>query len=129
MMPNLDLTYFLPNTAHIHGMANPPYADGTPESYFTSDGRHGADYYTLNPNDPPNRSTFRIINYQEEATLFYHDHSIGMTRLNVYAGLAGFFLVEDPQSYLSKSFDRNHDLLLAMADRSFYTNGSLYYPY
>jgi spore coat protein A len=34
-------------------------------------------------------------NDQQAATLLYHDHPLGMTRLNVYAGLAGFYVLED----------------------------------
>ena len=52
---------------------------------------------------------------------------MGMTRLNVQAGLAGFFIINDPQSYLSKIFDRNHDIFLGVADRFFKPDGSLYY--
>ena len=29
-------------------------------------------------------------------TLWYHDHALGVTRLNVMSGLAGFYLVRDP---------------------------------
>lgn len=53
---------------------------------------------------------------------------MGMTRLNFYAGLAGFFIINDPTSVLSKSFDRKHDILLSIADRSFNEDGSFYYP-
>lgn len=60
--------------------------------------------------------------------MFYHDHSIAMTRLNVYAGLAGPFLIQDSNSPLSKIFDVKHDLVLAIADRTFNEDGSLYYP-
>ncbi|MGH9005625.1 MAG: bilirubin oxidase, partial [Acidimicrobiia bacterium] len=41
----------------------------------------------------PGFATFHYPNDQRESTLWYHDHTLGMTRLNVYAGPAGFFLV------------------------------------
>ena len=41
----------------------------------------------------PGFATFQYPNDQRESTLWYHDHALGMTRLNVYAGPAGFFLV------------------------------------
>ena len=41
----------------------------------------------------PGFATFQYPNDQRESTLWYHDHTLGMTRLNVYAGPAGFFLV------------------------------------
>ena len=34
-------------------------------------------------------------NTQDAATLWYHDHALGITRLNVYAGLAGFYVLQD----------------------------------
>ena len=36
-------------------------------------------------------------NCQRPTTLWYHDHALGITRLNVYAGLAGFYLIRDAQ--------------------------------
>lgn len=51
-----------------------------------------------------------------------------MTRLNFYAGLSGIFLVEDELSPLSQVFDRRHDIILAIADRTFNVDGSFYYP-
>ena len=41
----------------------------------------------------PGFATFQYPNDQRESTIWYHDHALGMTRLNVYAGPAGFFLV------------------------------------
>src|SRR5215207_1744007 len=41
----------------------------------------------------PGFATFQYPNDQRESTLWYHDHTLGMTRLNVYAGPAGFFMV------------------------------------
>lgn len=125
----IDWNNFIPNVVHIHGMINPPKFDGVPEAWFTSNGLQGKDYYTLYNPELKDRHTIRLANImQGEATLFYHDHSIAMTRLNVMAGLAGFCIVHDPESYLSKIFDRNHDIFLAIADRMFNVDGSLYYP-
>jgi spore coat protein A len=73
-------------------------------------------------------STITWINEQEEGTLLYHDHSMAMTRLNFYAGLYGFLIIQDPDSPLSKSFDKNHDIFLAISSVSFNQDGSLYYP-
>ena len=41
----------------------------------------------------PGTATFQYQNNQRAATLWYHDHTLGMTRLNVYAGPAGFYLL------------------------------------
>lgn len=128
MQENLDLDNFIPNVAHIHGIQSPSAADGGPEGWFTNDGRHGADSQTCGWSKTKNSATNYVEVQPEESLMFYHDHSIAMTRLNVYAGLAGFFVVDDPQSPLSKMFDSKHDIFLAIADRSFNEDGSLYYP-
>ena len=41
----------------------------------------------------PGFATFQYPNDQRASTIWYHDHALGMTRLNVYAGPAGFFLI------------------------------------
>lgn len=60
--------------------------------------------------------------------MLYHDHSMAMTRLNFYAGLYGFLVIEDPSSHLSKIFNKNHDIFLAIKDAAFNKDGSLFYP-
>lgn len=128
MKTGINFSSFIPNTAHIHGMANPTYADGLPESWFNYDGLQGDKYNTSRDQVIKNQTTVSVANQQEEGTLIYHDHSIGMTRLNFYAGLAGFLLVNDPKSVLSQIFDSSHDILLSIADRKFNLDGSFYYP-
>ena len=41
----------------------------------------------------PGFATFQYPNENRASTIWYHDHALGMTRLNVYAGPAGFYLV------------------------------------
>ena len=41
-------------------------------------------------------NTFTYPNGQQEATIWFHDHALGLTRLNVYAGLAGLYPILDP---------------------------------
>ncbi len=45
-----------------------------------------------------NSAVFYYPNEQEAGNNFYHDHTIGITRLNVYAGLAGLYKIVDPFS-------------------------------
>ena len=48
-------------------------------------------------NDPgPGKQTFFWTNQQSARMLFYHDHAWGITRLNVYAGEAAGYLIQDP---------------------------------
>ena len=64
---------------HVHGAKAPPHSDGYPEDWYVS-GKSALYHY-------PNR--------QDAATLWYHDHSMGINRLNIYAGLIGVFIVRD----------------------------------
>jgi FtsP/CotA-like multicopper oxidase with cupredoxin domain len=100
----------------------------------------------------PGFATFHYPNDQRESTLWYHDHTLGMTRLNVYAGPAGFFLVRGgpegdkavldsrtgasavlpgPAPKAGDMFPPNktyYEIALAVQDRSFNADGSLFYP-
>jgi FtsP/CotA-like multicopper oxidase with cupredoxin domain len=95
---------------------------------------------------------FQYPNNQRESTLWYHDHALGMTRLNVYAGPAGFFLVRggpegakavldsrtgttavlpSPAPNEGDQFPPNktyYEIPIAVQDRSFNADGSLFYP-
>lgn len=64
---------------HLHGSRTRSESDGLPEKWFT----------------PGFSARYQYPNEQEAATLWYHDHAVGITRLNVYAGLSGFFLLRD----------------------------------
>jgi FtsP/CotA-like multicopper oxidase with cupredoxin domain len=100
----------------------------------------------------PGFAIFQYPNNQRESTLWYHDHTLGMTRLNVYAGPAGFFLVrggpegekaivdsrsgtpavlpgpapiEGDKFPPSKTY---YEIPIAIQDRAFNVDGSLFYP-
>ena len=64
---------------HVHGAKAPPESDGYPEDWTT----------------PGRSSLFHYPNQQEAATLWYHDHAMGIERLNQYAGLLGVYLIRD----------------------------------
>jgi spore coat protein A len=89
MLPFTNLNAYtgpVPTTVHLHGGEVPPGSDGGPDSWFDAAGNTGHAY---NPNP------YLYPNTQEGATLWYHDHALGLTRLNVYAGLAGFYLLRE----------------------------------
>ena len=44
----------------------------------------------------PGTMTFYYTNQQSARLMFYHDHAVGITRLNVYAGVAAGYLIHDP---------------------------------
>jgi spore coat protein A, manganese oxidase len=107
------------NVAHLHGACALPDDDGYPEAWFTAHGEHG-------PKFNPRPSSYP--NCQPSATLWYHDHALGITRLNVYAGLAGFYLLRDEAEKTLNLPQGEFEIPLMLQDRLFHHDGSLYYP-
>lgn len=123
---------------HLHGGEVPPGLDGGPDAWFTSfnvDGssEHGHDYYT-DPNFAvsANEAVYSYPNTQQAAPLWFHDHTLGATRLNVYAGLAGAYYILDPvqEAYFSQIKMRSvaEVVPVVLQDRMFDVNGQLYFP-
>ena len=77
-----------PIVTHLHGGENHPQFDGTPLQWFTAGGARGPHYIT---------NTFTYYNEQRASMVWYHDHALGNTRTNVYAGLAGAYFIRDDQ--------------------------------
>ena len=97
---------------HLHGGKNPSKDDGYPEDWFV-----------------PGQS--RICNYplQQEATaLWYHDHAMGINRLNMYAGLFGMMLLRDSAEEALKLPSGKYEVPLLLSDRQITTDGQLLYP-
>ncbi|HLG61012.1 MAG TPA: multicopper oxidase [Ktedonosporobacter sp.] len=99
-------------TTHLHGGHVPPQSNGNPLDWFT----------------PGHSKTVTYPNLQPATTLWYHDHALGITRLNVYAGLAGFYLLTDPNNAQLNLPKAPFEIGLAIQDRSFTQNGQLFYP-
>ncbi|MEY2445200.1 MAG: hypothetical protein QOE00_1780, partial [Ilumatobacteraceae bacterium] len=90
-------------TLHLHGGITPWISDGTPHQWITpanaiTDYPQGVSVSNVpDMADPgPGAETFFYTNQQSARLMFYHDHSWGITRLNVYAGEAAGYLVTDP---------------------------------
>jgi FtsP/CotA-like multicopper oxidase with cupredoxin domain len=128
----------IPAVPHLHGGEVPPGIDGGPDAWFTGlnvDGSNerGHDYYT----DPrfavsANEAVYSYPNAQQAAPLWFHDHTLGATRLNVYAGLAGAYYLLDPaqETYFQAIRMRpvTEVVPVVLQDRMFDTNGQLYFP-
>jgi spore coat protein A len=98
---------------HLHGGRVPPGSDGYPEATIL----------------PGQHAVFLYPNSQRAATLWYHDHAMGITRLNVYMGLAGFYLIRDPLVEGPLNLPAGEfEVPLVLQDRSFNPDGSLDYP-
>jgi spore coat protein A len=100
------------SVVHVHGAKTPPESDGYPEDWYI----------------PGKSATYYYPNEQEAATLWYHDHAMGINRLNIYAGLFGMFLIRDSFEDSLNLPKGKHEIPLIVYDRSLGRDGSLYYP-
>ncbi|MBS1153385.1 MAG: multicopper oxidase type 2, partial [Myxococcaceae bacterium] len=137
----------IPGVVHLHGAEVPPEIDGGPDAWFTSDGQFkGHGYYSF-LGAPANGALYKYPNTQEAAPVWFHDHVLGATRLNVYAGLAGAYYIEDPAllvptvstttgtpgTCLTNCLPPNLQPIaevvpVIIQDRMFDTNGQLFFP-
>jgi spore coat protein A len=121
-----------PGVVHLHGGEVPSEFDGHPEAWFTPDGEKGPAYASLFPVHD-GQAVYWYPNSQEAATLWYHDHTLGETRLNVFAGLAGFYLLRDDRD-TGREDNPIHlpagprERELVIQDRSFDTEGQWFFP-
>ena len=158
----------VPMVVHVHGAHAGPEADGYAEAWWLPNANNIPDGYATTgtyvnqfgvaTNNParPGVGTFTYPNSQPSSTVWYHDHSLGMTRSNVYAGPAGFWILRDPaapsketglvsgtlpgpapvagQAVLDLNVPGNpvraavREIPIAIQDRSFNFDGSLFYP-
>lgn len=110
---------------HLHGAVVKPEYDGHPLQWFTPGNAQVGSHF--------NSNTMVYPNIQDACTLWYHDHAMGITRLNPMAGMAGFYLLFDnvelglnlPGDPVN---DLGHLLGICLQDKSFYTDGTMYYP-
>ena len=145
----------VPIVTHVHGNHAFDHSDGFPEAWYLPDARNlpagfaaeGTFYDFFRKKSPlgdewgAGHALFEYPNDQRATTMWYHDHTLGMTRLNVYAGPAGFYLLRHgpgdlPPSVLpgpapqlgDREGTRYYEIPLAIQDRSFNEDGSLFYP-
>ncbi len=105
---------------HLHGAYVHAESDGYPEAWYTNN------YEIVSPLFK--KCVYEYTNHQRASTLWYHDHAIGITRLNVYAGLAGFYIIHDKEEQGLNLPAGKYDIPLAIQDKTFLQDGSLYYP-
>jgi spore coat protein A, manganese oxidase len=96
---------------HLHGARTASNSDGLPEQWFTP----GSSVRYVYPNDQP------------AATLWYHDHAMGITRLNMYAGLAGLYLIRDDNERRMGLPAGQFEIPLVLQDRTVDAQGQLIY--
>lgn len=118
----------VPLVPHLHGGEVSSLYDGGPTAWWTNGGLQGSTYNSLYPT-VSNAAVYYYPNEQPAATLWYHDHALGLTRINVMSGLAGFYLLRDPKDVLGYSLPSGaYEVPLAIQDRTFQSDGSFYFP-
>jgi FtsP/CotA-like multicopper oxidase with cupredoxin domain len=115
----------IPTTVHLHGAEVLSQYDGHPDSWWTPNVAQSGRAFAS--------TTFNYVNTQEATTLWFHDHALGVVRLNVYAGLVGMYFIRDnrdtgaannPITLPAGAFESE----LVLADKQFDTNGQLIFP-
>lgn len=146
-----------PMIVHLHGAHDFEESDGLPQTWFLPQARNipsgfatvGTDYAAFKAealhrwgvNWAPGTLTSVYPNTQRAGTLWFHDHVLGMTRLNVHSGLTGFYIVSGGAADLPAGMlpgprpmpgdppgKKYYDICLALSDQSFNTDGSLFFP-
>lgn len=136
----------VPIVVHVHGAHVESNSDGNPDAWYlpaavdlpVGIAATGPRYATVEATEPGS-AVFSYPNDKRESTQWFHDHALGITRLNVYTGPAGFWIVRGP---IEDALDlpgpapqlgdaagtRYYEMPLAIQDRTFRTDGSLFYP-
>jgi FtsP/CotA-like multicopper oxidase with cupredoxin domain len=146
----------VPLVTHLHGHHSVDDSDGYPEAWYLPDANNiprgfatvGTWYNFFRRKAAPRlpapwargTATFDYTNDQAATTLWYHDHTLGMTRVNIYAGLVGFYLLRgdavDQQIRRmapgpapdGEQTDGVHEIPIVIQDRSFNADGGLFFP-
>ena len=81
---------------HLHGGLTPWFSDGTPFQWSTPYGLSGPSFMNVPGTHPPlGTATYYYPMDQSARFVWYHDHAMGITRTNVYAGLASALILTD----------------------------------
>jgi spore coat protein A, manganese oxidase len=97
---------------HLHGAKAPPRSDGYPEDWY----------------EPGRSATYHYPNEQPAALLWYHDHAMGINRLNILAGMFGLFIIRDEVEDALNLPKGQYEVPLVLFDRMLKPDGQFYYP-
>lgn len=110
----------IPTVVHLHGAINEPESDGNSNSWFTSGFGSKGPTWT--------KKKYHYSNNQHPGNMWYHDHAMGLTRVNLLAGLIGSYTLRHPEveAPLGLPSGDEFDRTLMVLDRSFNRDGTLY---
>jgi FtsP/CotA-like multicopper oxidase with cupredoxin domain len=126
-------------SVHLHGGLVPWTMDGGPHAWFSP---HCSGPSFLNGTGVPGQALYRYPNNQSARMVWYHDHAIGITRLNAYAGLVSAYIIRDPleAGLISRNLIPSNEIPLVIQEKTFVTKkavdsgytwggpGDLWYP-
>jgi spore coat protein A len=98
---------------HVHGAKVPPASDGYPEDWYA----------------PGQSRTYTYPNHQDATMLWYHDHAMGINRLNICAGMAGLYIIRDEAEEALNLPKGEFEIPLVLMDRQITKEGQIYYPH
>lgn len=110
----------VPTVVHLHGGIHEPESDGNSNAWFTAGFKDKGMAWS--------KKTYHYHNIQQPGNLWYHDHAMGLTRVNLLAGLIGAYILRHPdtEAPLGLPSGDQFDRPLIVFDRSFRTDGSIY---
>jgi spore coat protein A len=97
---------------HLHGAKVPADSDGYPDAWYV----------------PGKSAVYHYPNHQDAAMLWYHDHALGINRLNVFAGLFGVYLLRDDFEDSLNLPRGKYEIPFVFYDRIFDLESQLNYP-
>lgn len=128
----------VPMVTHVHGAHTGPESDGYAEAWWLPQANNLAGYTSKGSkydqydrsNTTPGSAVFQYPNTQRASAIWYHDHTLGITRLNVYAGPAGYWMIRGGADDLPAGVlpSGPHEVPVVIQDRCFNADGSLWYP-
>jgi FtsP/CotA-like multicopper oxidase with cupredoxin domain len=110
----------VPTVVHLHGGITEPQSDGSSLAWFTAGFKETGPAWT--------KTKYHYVNVQHPGSLWYHDHALGLTRVNVLAGLVGAYIIRNPavEESLKLPSGREYEHILVVFDKSFAKDGSIY---
>lgn len=115
----------IPTVTHLHGGFTQFPSDGHPEAWITP--------YFAQVGPTFTKQEYTFSNNQDAMMLWYHDHALGYTRLNNYAGLLGAYIIRgEPENSLIKKNkipSGPYEVPLVIVDKKFTSDGQMFFDY
>ncbi len=120
----------VPIVSHLHGGRTAPASDGYPTDLILPEGGFSGGHHMHDPlaKTVVGEREYVYENDQRAATLWYHDHRMDFTAPQVWRGLAGFYIIRDPEEERLNLPRGGREVPLLICDRSFEADGSFRYP-